>query len=164
MPEPEKLIFRPAHFISMGFGSGLMPFAPGTFGTLVAIPLYLLLRELPWWQYGLIVLIFLLLGIWLCHSTAKALGVHDHQSIVWDEVVGYLITMFAAPRHWLWIVIGFGLFRLFDIVKPWPIKWLDRHVHGGLGIMLDDVAAGVAAALVLQSMHFSGVMAWLTTN
>ena len=159
-----KLIYHPVHFIAMGFGAGLMPVAPGTFGTLIAVPLYLLLSELIWWQYALSVLLCLVLGIWVCQRTATALGVHDHQSIVWDEVVGYLVTMLAAPKHWVWILIGFGLFRLFDIIKPWPIRWLDQHVHGGLGIMLDDVAAGLLAALLISLVQYSAIINGLITN
>jgi len=90
------------------------------------------------------------LGIWLCQVTSRDLGVHDHAGIVWDEIVGYLITMIAIPATWPWVVAGFVLFRLFDIIKPWPIGWADRHVHGGLGIMLDDVLAAVYAGLIMQ--------------
>ena len=90
------------------------------------------------------------LGVWICDRTARDLGVHDHPAIVWDEVIGYFVTMITAPPGWVWIVAGFALFRLFDILKPWPIRWIDRHVHGGVGIMLDDVLAGVFAWLSMQ--------------
>ncbi|MHB8454773.1 MAG: phosphatidylglycerophosphatase A family protein [Acidiferrobacterales bacterium] len=141
---------NPVHLLAFGLGAGAMPFAPGTFGTLAALPLYLLMRPLaaPW--YGLIVIVFFAAGIWLCGTTARQLEVHDHPGIVWDEIVGFLVTMFMAPAGWIPIVAGFVLFRLFDIWKPFPICWLDNHVKGGLGIMLDDLAAGVAAALVLN--------------
>lgn len=161
MPNPVKLIFQPTHFISMGFGTGLLPFAPGTFGTLAAVPLYWLMRDLLWWHYSIVVLIGLFVGVWVCDATAKALGVHDHQSIVWDEVIGFFITMMVAPVSWMWVLIGFGLFRFFDIAKPWPIKWVDQNVKGGWGIMLDDVAAGLAAAVVIAILRYSGIANWM---
>ena len=145
-----KLLQNPVHLLSFGFGSGYMPVAPGTFGTLVAIPIFLLLSQLDTLQYVLVVSVMLLAGVWICGYTSQALGVHDHKAIVWDEVVGYLITMFMVPPTLLGICAGFILFRLFDIWKPVPINLLDRHVHGGLGIMLDDVLAGLYALLALQ--------------
>lgn len=150
---PRSVWRNPVHFLAFGFGSGAVPVAPGTFGTLVAVPIYLLLMSLPFWSYVAIVLAMLGVGIWLCHITSRDLGVHDHPGIVWDEIVGYLITMLAAPPGWLWIVIGFILFRFFDILKPWPIAWLDRQVSGGLGIMLDDVLAGVYAWLLMLVLY-----------
>jgi len=145
-----RLLLHPLDFLALGFGSGLVPHAPGTAGTLVAVPLYLLLQPLPpAWYLPLLGVLFVA-GIPLCAHTAARLGVHDHPAIVWDEVVGYLVTMAFAPAGWQWAVTGFVLFRIFDIVKPWPIRWCDKHVHGGLGIMLDDLLAGVFAAVVLQ--------------
>ncbi|MEW5756674.1 MAG: phosphatidylglycerophosphatase A [Pseudomonadota bacterium] len=141
---------NPRHVLAFGFGLGLSPKAPGTFGTLAGIPFVLACWQLPLAQYVLITLALALLGIWLCGQTARDLGVHDHPGIVWDEIVGYMITMTAAPPGWLWFVIGFVLFRFFDILKPWPIRYLDKHVHGGFGIMIDDVLAGIFAAIVLQ--------------
>jgi phosphatidylglycerophosphatase A len=91
-------------------------------------------------------------GVWVCDTASRDLGVHDHPGIVWDEIAGFLLTMLAAPPGWQWILVGFALFRLFDIWKPWPIGWLDRRVAGGLGIMLDDLVAGVFAAAILQLM------------
>lgn len=152
MQPTARLLRNPAHLLSFGFGSGLAPKAPGTFGTLAAVPLYLLLSGVSLPVYLAVVLLGALLGIWLCGYTAHHLGEHDHPSIVWDEVVGYFITMIAAPAGWLWLLLGFLLFRLFDILKPWPIRWVDRHVHGGFGIMLDDVLAGAMAWLVLQGI------------
>lgn len=141
---------NPVHFLAFGLGSGLAPKAPGTFGTLAAIPFYLLFQYLPMWNYLLVIVVSIVLGIWLCDRTSKDLGVHDHPGIVWDEFVGYWITMIAAPAGWLWVVIGFVLFRIFDIWKPWPISWLDKKVDGGLGIMVDDLVAGVFAFVTLQ--------------
>lgn len=152
MPPTARLLRHPVHFLSLGFGSGLAPKAPGTFGTLAAVPLYWLLSDATLLLYLAVVIVAAALGIWLCGYTARALGVHDHPAIVWDEVVGYFITMLAAPAGWQWLLLGFVLFRLFDILKPWPIRWIDRHVHGGFGIMLDDVLAGAMAWLVLQGI------------
>jgi len=151
---PINIFKNPIHFLAFGFGSGLAPKAPGTFGTLAAIPLYLLIQNLEWYFYLSIVLIAFLAGIWICDKTSTDLKVHDHPGIVWDEIVGYLLTMFLAPTGWLWIAVGFGLFRLYDIWKPWPINILDRQVRGGLGIMLDDVIAAVYAWIGLQIALF----------
>jgi phosphatidylglycerophosphatase A len=146
----EFKLTNPIQFLALGFGSGLMPKAPGTFGTLAAIPVFLLLAPLSTIYYSLVVIVFSLLGIYLCGYAAKAAGVHDHPAIVWDEIVGFLITMFMVPISWQSVVVGFVLFRLFDIVKPWPISYLDKHCHGGFGIMIDDIVAGLAA---LALMH-----------
>jgi len=152
-----SLLKNPIHALSLGFGTGLAPKAPGTFGTLVGVALYWLLcsLQLSLTVYIAITVLCFVLGVWLCGYTAKALGVHDHPAIVWDEVVGYLITMTFAPSGWLWMLIGSALFRLFDIWKPWPIRVIDRSVHGGFGIMFDDVLAGVYAAIILALMTYS---------
>ena len=151
MPKLSSTVLRnPVHFLAFGLGSGLAPKAPGTFGTLAAIPIYMLLNQLPLAGYALALILAFALGIWICEKTARDLGVHDHGGIVWDEFVGFWITMFVAPPQWWWIVAGFLLFRFFDIAKPFPISWLDRHVKGGLGIMLDDAVAGTFAWLCLQ--------------
>ncbi len=151
----ERVWRDPVHFLALGFGSGCAPKAPGTFGTVAAIPLYWLAQDLSLGVFiGLTALMFLI-GIWLCDRTAKDLGEHDHPSIVWDEIVGYFATMIAAPTGWVWILVGFVLFRIFDILKPWPIKTVDQQVSGGFGIMLDDLLAAVYAGLLLQGL------AWL---
>lgn len=140
----------PTGFLAFGFGSGLAPKAPGTFGTLAAIPLYLLMAQLTWpWYLGLTVLAFIV-GILLCEQASKNLGVHDHGGIVWDEFVGLWITLFLVPVQWQWLLAGFVLFRFFDIIKPFPIKWLDKKVKGGFGIMIDDVIAGLFAWIILM--------------
>ncbi len=149
-PLPKGFLRNPIHFVAFGFGSGCSPIAPGTIGTLVAVPLYLLIQDLSLIAYAVMLVLTFSLGVWLCANTSQALGVHDHGGIVWDEFVGYWITMFAAPSPWYWCVIGFLLFRIFDIWKPFPISWLDKKVHGGLGIMIDDVLAGVFALVCLQ--------------
>jgi len=144
------LLRDPVMLLAFGFGSGLSPKAPGTFGTLAAIPFWWLLQGLPpGWYLGLVIAAALL-GFHLCGAAAEKLGVHDHGGIVWDEMVGYWLTMFLAPAGWGWALYGFVLFRLFDIAKPPPIRWADQKVHGGVGIMLDDILAGLFAALVLQ--------------
>ena len=137
------------HWIAFGFGSGLAPRAPGTVGTLAAVPLYLALAPLAWPLYLGVLFGLVALGIWACDRTARDLDDADPSAIVWDEWVGFLLTMVAAPSGWPWVIAGFLLFRLFDIWKPWPIGLVDRRVHGGLGIMLDDLIAGAMAALVL---------------
>ncbi|MBR9912708.1 MAG: phosphatidylglycerophosphatase A [Gammaproteobacteria bacterium] len=149
-PSFAALVRRPVHFLAFGFGSGLSPKAPGTMGTLAAIPLYLLLAQLSLPVYAALVLLSFVVGVYLCHKTAQDLDVHDHPGIVWDEFVGFWITMLAAPPGWLWLLLGFLLFRLFDVLKPWPISWCDRKVEGGFGIMIDDVLAGLMALLCLQ--------------
>ena len=146
---PSAVLAGPANFLALGAGLGLAPRAPGTFGTLLGIPLLFLMPP-SLAGYLAVLLVLSVIGVWCCHQCAQDLGVHDHPGIVWDEVVGYLITMIAVPRSALWIVIGFAMFRLFDILKPWPISWIDRQVHGGLGIMLDDM---LAALFALACMH-----------
>lgn len=145
---------NPIHFLALGFGSGLAAKAPGTFGTIAAIPLYLLMSHLSLPVYLALTLLSVLVGIYICGKAANDMQVHDHGAIVWDEVAGLLITLIAAPAGWVWILVGFGLFRFFDILKPWPIRWLDAKVHGGLGIMIDDVLAGVFAFMCLQACAY----------
>jgi phosphatidylglycerophosphatase A len=142
------------HFLAFGLGSGLARFAPGTFGTAVAIPVYLVaLAHLPPWLYALTVVAAFALGVWICDAVSRDLGVHDHGGIVFDEFVGYWITLFLLPATWQWTLAGFAAFRLFDIWKPWPIRWCDDHIGGGFGIMFDDVVAGVAACASLHAIR-----------
>ena len=149
--QPKELIRHPIHFLSLGFGSGLSPFAPGTAGTLVAVPLfYISSVYLPVFGYVIATCVITLVGIYLCEKTTSALGVHDHPAIVWDEIAGYLITMLFIPATLVNILIGFVFFRLFDILKPWPISVIDSRMKGGAGVMLDDVIAGLYA---LALMH-----------
>ena len=148
---PKNTVWKnPVHFLAFGFGSGLSPKAPGTTGTIAAIPFFLLMQPLSLPVYLLIVAVACLTGFWLCGKTAEDLGVHDHPGIVWDEFCGFWITMIAAPPGWSWIIIGFILFRIFDVWKPWPIRLLDKKVHGGFGIMIDDVLAGFFSWLIIQ--------------
>ena len=152
MNSNKSILANPIHLLAFGFGAGLSPKAPGTVGTVVAVLIYLALPSMSSSTYAGLILVSFFLGIWLCGKTADDLGVHDHGGIVWDEFVGYWITMFMAPSGLFWVLLGFGLFRLLDIFKPWPIKWADKELAGGLGIMLDDVLAGIMAALCIQAL------------
>ena len=146
------LLATPAGWLACGFGSGLAPIAQGTFGSLAALLPWLLLRELPLPLYVVILLSGFAVGVWACNVASRALGVADHRSLVWDEFIGQwmaLLPLLVLPAPWWAVVLGFALFRLFDVWKPWPIRWLDRRVKGGMGVMIDDVVAGVFAAVVL---------------
>jgi phosphatidylglycerophosphatase A len=155
-PDRDFLLAHPAHFIALGFGAGLAAKAPGTLGTLVALPLHFLIAHLPAVAYWGLLLLGGLLGIWACGRTANALGVPDHGGIVWDEIVAFLLVLHFAPPTWWGYVLAFALFRLFDVWKPFPIGWLDARIEGGVGVMLDDVlAAGYAIVCLL------GVRAWM---
>ncbi|HIF9352946.1 TPA: phosphatidylglycerophosphatase A [Photobacterium damselae] len=152
MSNPKDLIklSNPWHLLATGFGSGLAPIVPGTVGTLAAIPLYWVLAQLPFLLYLLAIVIATIIGVTICQKTSDDMKVHDHGSIVWDEFVGFWITMAIAPTiSWQWILAGFILFRFFDMLKPWPISWLDKHVSGGFGIMIDDIVAGFMAMISL---------------
>jgi phosphatidylglycerophosphatase A len=151
-PVPDTVWQNPWHFIAFGFGAGAMPFAPGTFGTLITIPFYLALRSLSDVNYLMVTLLVTIASMLICEKVSRDVGIHDHQGMCLDEVAGFLVTMYAAPHHWMWIVLGFLLFRVFDIWKPWPIGFIDRRVGGGFGMVLDDVLAGVYACAVLQSI------------
>lgn len=140
---------KPHHFIAYGFGSGLAPYAPGTFGTLAAIPIYILLSFFSLGWYLFFVCLFFAVGVYVCKVVSEDLGVHDHQSIVWDEIVGFLLTMAWVPAGFKTIVLGFILFRIFDILKPWPIALADKNITNPLGIMLDDILAAVYAGAIL---------------
>lgn len=146
---------NPVHLLAFGLGSGCAPKAPGTFGTLAAIPFWwLLLQDVPLIPYICVLIAGFAFGVYLCEQTSKDLGVHDHGGIVWDEWIGLWITYLALPDGIEWIIIGFALFRFFDIIKPWPIKWLDEKVHGGFGIMIDDVLAGIFALACVQILAY----------
>ncbi len=152
--QPQRVFKNVSTFLAFGLGSGLSPIVPGTMGTLAAIPFYLLLTLLPWWAYAIVVVMASVLGVFLCGKAAELMNVHDHPGIVWDEFVGFWITMFLVPLHWQWVALGFVIFRFFDMLKPWPISIADRKVHGGFGIMLDDILAGVAAWISLQAIIY----------
>ena len=156
-PTFKQLLMNPVQMLAFGFGSGLAKKAPGTMGTLVAIPIYYSVVMFMADYYLPILLLVCVLGIWICGQAAKELGVHDHGGIVWDEIAGYLLTMYWVGFSWQNILMGFILFRLFDILKPWPINWIDKKVAGGFGIMLDDlIAALMAAARLYGYTHYLG--------
>ncbi len=141
---------NPIHLLAYGLGSGAAPRAPGSVGTLAAVPLWLLIRPLPDPLYLILVGALFLLGVWICGRTAGDLGLKDPGGIVFDEWVGLFMTLWMLPTGWGWLLAGVLLFRLFDILKPWPIGWFDRRIGGGLGIMLDDLLAGLFAFALLQ--------------
>lgn len=149
---------HPAHFFAFGFGSGLSPKAPGTFGTLAAVPLYYLLAALfTHFQLYLVIALAALAGIWICGVTGRHLGVADHGGIVWDEIVAFWLVLSLTPAQPWWVIAAFGLFRLFDIWKPFPINWFDARLKNGFGVMFDDVlAAGYTLAVLLGARY------WLT--
>ncbi len=150
-PPARLVLSTPAHLIAFGFGSGLARKAPGTWGTLAALPIFLLTWALPFSLYAVLCLLLFLLGCWACGESGRLLQVEDYPGFVFDEIVGFLIAAaplvawfdFWAPAAWIGLALAFVLFRIFDIAKPWPIAWFDRQVHGGLGVMLDDVLAGL---------------------
>jgi phosphatidylglycerophosphatase A len=143
---------HPAHFIALGGGIGLMPFAPGTFGTLLALPIFWLvgprLLDAPGIYFGGLAVLFAL-GVWACNVTGRALGASDHGSMVWDETVAFLLVLFFTPVYSYWQAFAFLVFRLFDIGKPPPIRYYERRFKGGFGVMIDDVVAAFFTLLVL---------------
>jgi phosphatidylglycerophosphatase A len=150
-----RLVLRhPAGWIATGAGVGFVPVASGTVATVVAVLPWLALRELPLWGYALVVVLAFALGSWAASWVIERIEVEDPSIVVWDEFVGLWIALAAAPRGWAWIVAGVALFRLFDIWKPWPVRWADDHVKRGFGAMLDDALAGMYALLVLQAIAF----------
>lgn len=154
-PEIRDLFANPALMLAFGFGTGLSRIMPGTFGTLVGVPIVYLLCGQSWWLWLLAIVVAFAVGVIACERACQWLDVHDHRGVVWDEVVGYMVTMAFLPCDWRLFVVGFFLFRFFDIVKPWPISWIDRRVHGGFGVMLDDVIAGLFGLVVLQVVWFA---------
>ena len=147
-PVPQSVWRNWIHFLACGFGFGAIPWAPGTMGTIAAIPLFYLVANLSLWSYLILVVVLFTVGCWLCDITARDFGVHDHSGIVWDEIVGLLITLWGFPIAWSWVLIGFLLFRVFDIWKPFPINKLDEQLGGGVGIMVDYVLAGLYALVL----------------
>ena len=145
-----KIVFgSPSGFLAFGFGSGLSPFAPGTMGTLVAIPFIFALRTLNEAVFWLALILLFALGVYLCGHVSRKLGVHDHGGIGWDEMLGYWLSAALVPLQWPWLLAACILFRIFDILKPWPIRQLDKKVSGGFGIMIDDVVAALFTLVIL---------------
>lgn len=148
---------HPAHFIAFGGGIGLIPFAPGTFGTLLAIPLFHVLQpRLDAWPFLVVIVALFWLGVWACAVAGRALGAADHGGMVWDEVVAFLLVLFFVPAGGYWQAFAFVVFRFFDIFKPPPIRYYDRTLKNGFGVMWDDLIAAGYALLVLAAFY-----AWL---
>jgi phosphatidylglycerophosphatase A len=158
LPDRRLLLSHPAHFVALGFGSGLAAKAPGTFGTIVAIPLFLVLMATPELVHLIVIALLFLAGIPICTSTGKALGVSDHGSIVWDEIVAFMLVLEFTPYSWIWWLAAFALFRLFDIWKPFPIRQFDARLKGGFGVMFDDLLAAIYAIAGLKALQ------WLMMN
>jgi phosphatidylglycerophosphatase A len=155
-PDLRFLLAHPAHLIALGFGSGLAPKAPGTVGTVLGLPLFWAITaiapDLP--NQLILIAATFLLGIWACARTGRALGVADHGGMVWDEIVAFALVLLFTPAGWMWMLAAFGLFRLFDIVKPWPIRFFDARLKNGFGVMFDDLlAAGYAIACLQLAAH-----------
>ena len=154
MPNVKFLISHPAHFFALGFGSGLAKKAPGTFGTLVGLPLFwLIARHSILVQVSIITALFII-GIYFCAIAGKNLGVSDHGSIVWDEIVAIMLVLVFTPLNWAWWVVAFLLFRLFDIWKPYPIRQFDATLKNGFGVMFDDLLAAIYALISLQGLRW----------
>ncbi len=148
--DPKVVLRDPVHFLAFGFGSGLSPKAPGTMGTLTALPLVYALMHVSLTMYLCCIVMLSVVGMYICGESARRLQAHDHPGIVWDEFVGMAITMIAVPVNFYWLLLGFLLFRFFDIVKPWPIREADHRLSGGFGIMLDDIIAGLFSCALLH--------------
>lgn len=153
-PDIKLLLSHPAHFCALGFGSGLAKKAPGTFGTLMGLPLFWLIADLEFYSQLAMIAALFLIGIYFCEKTGKALGVADHGSIVWDEIIAIMLVLTVTPYQWQWWLTAFLLFRLFDIWKPAPIRQCDARIKGGLGVMLDDLLAAVYAMISLGGLQW----------
>lgn len=147
---PRTLWTNPVHFIACAFGIGALPFMPGTWATLAAVPVCLALAQLPLWGYLLVTGAMILLGIFVCGKTNRDFGTEDHPACAWDEFASFPIVMIGIPLTGYFLALGVILFRILDIWKPWPIRWVDRHIHGGFGVMLDDVLAALASLAILH--------------
>lgn len=148
--ELARRLIDPRYLLALGFGSGLAPRAPGTFGSLAALVLFLPLSLLPPLWYAVVVVVMFGVGTWVSDFVAKDLAIKDPGMIVIDEFVGLWIALFLLPAGWIYLLIGFALFRLFDVLKPWPVSWCDEQLKGGFGIMMDDVVAGIFALGAIQ--------------
>jgi len=155
-PDLKFLFAHPAHLIAFGFGTGLAPKAPGTVGTLLGLPLFWLVvtvaQDLP--NQIIFLIATFLLGVWACGRTGRTLGVADHGGMVWDEIVAFALVLLFTPAGWLWMVLAFALFRLFDILKPWPIRLADTHFKSGFGVMFDDLLAALYAIAIIKGLQW----------
>ena len=150
MPNLRFMLSHPLHFLSLGFGSGLAKVAPGTLGTLVGLPLFWLMASYSMSMQLLVIAMLFIIGIYFCEFTGKAIGVIDHGSIVWDEIVAIMLVLTFTPHQWQWWLVAFVLFRLFDIWKPYPIRQLEAKFKNGFGVMFDDLLAAIYAIICLQ--------------
>ena len=146
---PRSIWRNPVDFIAAGFGSGAMPIAPGTFGTLAAVPFVYWLSQFNFLFYFIATAIMVMAGVFICDKAGKNFGVTDHSAIVWDEFASFFIVMMGIPMNWVLVLAGFLLFRFFDIIKPGPIRWLEQKLPGGLGVMMDDVLAALISWFIL---------------
>ncbi len=155
-PDFKFLFAHPAHLVAFGFGTGLAPKAPGTVGTLLGLPLFWAIVSLAPDRPNQIILLIaaFLFGIWACARAGRALGVPDHGGIVWDEIVAFALVLLFTPPAWAWVTIAFALFRLFDILKPWPIRLADTHLKNGFGVMFDDLLAALYAIAALKGLQW----------
>lgn len=155
-PDFRFLFAHPAHLVAFGFGTGLAPKAPGTVGTLLGLPLFWLISgaapDLP--NQIILLIATFLLGIWACGRTGRTLGAADHGGMVWDEIVAFALVLLFTPAGWLWMALAFALFRLFDILKPWPIRLADTHFKSGFGVMFDDLLAALYAIAILKGLQW----------
>ncbi len=149
-PDARFLVSHPAHFIALGFGAGLAPVAPGTVGTLLGFPVYMLLAYFlsPPEVFGAGIALFVL-GVWACGRTGRDLGIADHSGMVWDEVAAFVLILVLTPPGPWWWALAFFVFRFFDVLKPPPIRTIDRRWKGGFGVMFDDIAAAFYTLLVI---------------
>ena len=153
-PDRHFLLRHPAHFLALGCGTGLAAKAPGTIGTLAALPLFGALMLLPEASHLAVIALLFLIGIPICQIAGNGLGVSDHGSSVWDEIVAMLLVLEFTPRHWTWWLAAFLLFRLFDIWKPFPIRQCDARLKGGFGVMFDDLLAALYAIALLKGLQW----------
>ena len=155
LPDLKFLLSHPSHFIALGFGAGLARLAPGTFGTLVGLPLFYCLMAAPELVHYTTIAVLFFIGIPICTKTGKSLGVADHGSIVWDEIVAMMLVLEFTPHNAKWWLVAFTLFRFFDIWKPFPIRQCDAKIKGGFGVMFDDLLAAIYAIVALKVMLWS---------
>lgn len=149
---PATLWTNPLHFIACGFGVGAIPFFPGTFGTMLGIPIAIILSHHSILFYVISCVLLFCVGIYLCGITNRDFGTDDHPAAVFDEIATFPVVMIGIPMHWIFLLIGFCLFRFFDIVKPWPIRWVDKNIHNGFGVMFDDLLAAIFSGIILHAI------------
>lgn len=148
---PRSIWTNPLHFVACAFGFGALPWWPGTWATLATIPIVIALKQLPEWGYVAVTLAMVLLGVFVCGKANRDFGTEDHPACAWDEMASFPIALIGVPLTIYTVLAAVILFRFLDIIKPWPIRWLDRHIHGGIGVMLDDVVAALCTLVILHA-------------